>query len=113
MSEKYENVLNLTTIQLANFLAVRRLNTSGRKVKWFARAFAALELKLDIIESSEQQLEKLNREYTELLRKLEITDPNEIDGPKRIDDLTKWLVGSIGNTYLSLFWRIKNSIWFK
>ena len=51
--------------------------------------FAALELKLDIIESSEQQLEKLKHEYSELLRKLERTDPNEINRLKRIDDLTK------------------------
>lgn len=89
LTEKYKDFLNLTTIQLANFLAVRWLNTSGRKVKLVATVFAALELKLDIIESSEQQLEKLKHEYTELLQKLEITDPNEIDGPKSIDDLTK------------------------
>ena len=83
LTEKYEDFLNLTTIQLANFLAVER------KVKLVATVFAALELKLDIIESSEQQLEKLKHEYSELLRKLERTDPNEINRLKRIDDLTK------------------------
>ena len=89
LTERYEDFLNLTTIQLANFLAVRWLNTSGKKLKLVATVFAALELKLDIIESSEQQLEKLKHEYSELLRKLERTDPNEINRLKRIDDLTK------------------------
>ena len=103
LTEKHENFLNLTTIQLANFLAIRWLNTSGRKLKLIATVFAALELKLDIIESSEQQLEKLKREYSELLRKLEITDPNDINRPKRIDDLTKWQVVTICNLYLPLF----------
>ena len=67
------------------------------------RAFAALDVKLDIIESSEQQLEKLKHEYTELLQKLEITDPNESDGSKCINDLTKWLVVSIGKILAFIF----------
>ena len=74
LREKYEDFLNLNTKQ-----TVRGLNTSGRKIELVARVFTAVELRLDIIESSEKQHEKLKYEYTELLRKFEIPDPNDVD----------------------------------
>ena len=49
----------------------------------------SVEVKQD---SYEEQLEKLNYEYNVVFRKLEISDPNEIDRSKYIDDLTKWSV---------------------
>ena len=51
----YEDFLELSVKQLTDYLSVRGLNTSGRKVELIARAFAAMELKLDIIQSSESQ----------------------------------------------------------
>ena len=53
----YENFLELFVKQLIDYLSVRGLNTSGtgRKVELIARAFAAMELKLDIIQLSESQ----------------------------------------------------------
>lgn len=57
--EKYGDFLNLTTRQLSIFSAVRLWNTSGGKTESVTSIFAALELKLDITESPEQQLEKL------------------------------------------------------
>ena len=45
----YEDFLELFVKQLTDYLSVRDLNTSGRKVELIARAFAAMELKLDII----------------------------------------------------------------
>ena len=51
----YEDFLELSVKQLTGCLSVRGLNTSGRKVELIARAFAAMELKLDIIQSSESQ----------------------------------------------------------
>lgn len=57
--EKYGDFLNLTTRQLSIFSAVRLWNTSGGKIESVTSIFAALELKLDITESPEQQLEKL------------------------------------------------------
>ena len=51
----YEDILELSVKQLTDYLSVRGLNTSGRKVELIARAFAAMELKLDIIQSSESQ----------------------------------------------------------
>ena len=54
--EKYEDFFDLSIKDLTNYLAVRGLNTSGRKVELVARALAAFELKMIIIASSEEQL---------------------------------------------------------
>ena len=51
----YEDFLELSIQQLTNYLAVRGLNASGRKVELLARAFAAMELKFDYTQSSESQ----------------------------------------------------------
>ena len=47
----YEDFSELSVKQLTDYLSVRGLNTSGtgRKVELIARAFAAMDLKLDII----------------------------------------------------------------
>ena len=46
---RYEDFLELSVKQLTDYLSVRGLSTSGRKLELLARAFAAMELKLDII----------------------------------------------------------------
>ena len=51
----YEGFLELSVKQLTDYLSFLGLNTSGRKVELIARALAAMELKLDIILSSEIQ----------------------------------------------------------
>ena len=86
--EKYEDFLNLGVKELTHYLAVRGLKTSGKKVELVARAFAAFELKLEIVASSEDQLKRLKYEYGELLKRLEIPDPNGIKVEKRLDYLT-------------------------
>ena len=48
---------------LVNFLAVRRLKTSGRQAELVTRAFLPVQLKLPIIESSEEQQAKLKIGY--------------------------------------------------
>ena len=48
------------------------MKTSGEKVELVARAFAAFELKLEIVASSENHLKRLKSEYGELLKRLEI-----------------------------------------
>jgi len=50
---RYEDFLEFTFKQLMYFLAVRGLATSGRKIELVARAFTAMELKMEIIESTE------------------------------------------------------------
>ena len=59
----YEDFLEPSVKQLTDYLSVRGLNTSGRKVDLIARAFAAMELKLDIIQSSENQSNLLQSNY--------------------------------------------------
>ena len=88
--EKYENFLNLGVKELTDYLAVRGFKTSGKKVELVARAFAAFELELEIVASSEDQLKRLNYEYGELLKRFETPDPNGIEIEKRLDNLTLW-----------------------
>ena len=80
--EKYEDFLDLQIKDLTNYLSVRGLNTSGRKVEIVARAFAAFELKMNIIGSSEEQKLKLESDYHEMQEML-------------WDDQHTWLVGSL------------------
>ena len=51
----YKDFLELSLKQLTDFWSVRGLNTSGRKVELIARTLAAMELKLNIIQSSESK----------------------------------------------------------
>ena len=86
--EKYEDFLDLSIKDLTNYLSVRGLNTSGRKVELVARAFAAFELKMNIIASSEEQKLKLESDYQEMLSKHGLVDPMSIVKNKRIDYMT-------------------------
>ena len=72
----YEDFLNLIVKQLSDFLSVRGLSTSGVKVEFVARAFTAIEPKLNIIESAQVQKEKLEKKYRELLKHLMISPTN-------------------------------------
>ena len=57
-----------------DYLSARGLNTSGEKVELIARAFAAFELKMDIIASSEEQKAKLESHYQEMLSIHDLVD---------------------------------------
>ena len=52
----YEDFLELSIKQLIDHLSLLGFNTSGRKVELIARASAAMELKLDIIQSSKAKV---------------------------------------------------------
>ena len=60
----YEDFLELCAKQVTDYLSVLGLNTSGRKVALIARPLAAIELKLDIIQSSESQSSYLIAKFT-------------------------------------------------
>ena len=45
---------------LLDFLAARGLNTTGRKIELVAQAFAAVDMNLPILASSEEKQNKLN-----------------------------------------------------
>ena len=95
----YEDFLDLSVHQLTDYLAVRGLSSPGRKVELVAKAFAAMELGLGIIESSESQQRQLKKNYELKLKDLKIPDPSMIETEKRIDDITKWPVITLGNIF--------------
>ena len=97
--EKYEDFLDLWIKDLTNYLSVRGLNTSGRKVELVARAFAAFELKMNIIASSEEQKLKLESDYQEMLSKHDLGDTMSIEINKRIDDMTRWAFICLENIF--------------
>ena len=59
---------------LANYLSVHGLNTSSRKVELVAWVFAAFELKMNIIASSEEQKLRLESDCQEMLSKHGLVD---------------------------------------
>ena len=95
----YEDFMELSLKQLSDYLSARGLSTSGKKVELIARTFAAMELKLDIIESSESQKIKLQAQYHNKLSELQIPDQKLIAKSKWIDDLTKWPYITLGNNF--------------
>ena len=59
----YSDFLQLGMNCLQDYLSARGLNKTGRNNELFARAFAAFEMKLPIIASSEKQQKKLKLRY--------------------------------------------------
>ena len=101
--QKYEDFLESSVKQLVEYLSVRGLNASGKKVELLAQAFAAFELKMDIIASSEEQRAKLEGDYQEMLAVHDIADHLLIENHKKIDDIKKCQVLSLGNIFLHIF----------
>ena len=66
---------------------MRGLNTTGRKIKLVALAFAAFEMELPIIVSLEEQQKKLKLDDENRLQKFKICDPPSIEPSKTIDDI--------------------------
>ena len=64
-------------------ITVQGLNTSCRKVELIGRTFSAMELGMDIIESTERQQKIWNNNYQNKLWDLEITDTNSITEGKK------------------------------
>ena len=95
----YEDFMELSLKQLSDYLSARGLSTSGKKVELIAQTFAAMELKLDIIESTESQKIKLQAQYHNKLSELQIPDQKLIAKSKWIDDLTKWPYITLGNNF--------------
>ena len=52
-----------------------------------------------MVVSSEDHLKRLKYEYRELLKGLEIHDPNRIKMEKRLDNVTLWQVKTTGNIF--------------
>ena len=70
-----------------------------KKKELIAQAVAAMELQLDIIESTESQKIKLQAQYDNKLSELQNPDPKLIAKWKWIDDLTNWPYITLGNIF--------------
>eukprot|EP00795_Rhopilema_esculentum_P005755 gene5755-11028_t len=75
-------------LRMSNFLAVQGFKTSGTHVELVARPFAAGELSLPVIATSEEHLRSLKVEYGKLISDIGITDPQETPDNKMVDDST-------------------------
>ena len=69
---KYKDFLELGINRLVDFLAVGGLKISGKKIELVARAFAAVDMKLPILASSEEQQAKLKMDYENSLKRVNI-----------------------------------------
>ena len=94
---KYEDFLDLSVKQLNDFLAVCGISTSGRKVELVAKAFAAVELGLSIIDSTVDQQKMLEKNYQSKISELNLPDPKQVD--KLVDDMTKWPMITLGSIF--------------
>ena len=95
----YEDFMEFSVKQLSDYLGICSWSEHIRKKGGIARAFAAMEFKLDIIKSTESQKIKLQAQYDNKLSELEIPNPKLIAKSKWIDDLTKWPFIAIGNIF--------------
>ena len=98
MSYKYEDFLEWPVKQLQGYLSVRGLNTSGRHVELVARSFSAMELKLPIIQSEEEQRLQLQKDYLDKCDLLELPDPFSFL-EQSTEDLTKWPLLDTGHIF--------------
>ena len=88
---EYEDFLNLTVGSLKDFLALRGLKLSGKKVDLVARAFGAYELNVPIKCSQQEIYANLKLEYnSRLARHGIVTDPNLLPTNVWQDNISEW-----------------------
>ena len=97
--KNYEDFLNLSVKQLINFLTVLGLSTTGRKIELVARAFTAMELNIEIIETAEEQEKNLKQSYADKLKALDLIDPNSVPMEIRKDLVAEWPSITMGNIF--------------
>jgi hypothetical protein len=86
--EGYDDFSTFTVGTLKDFLSLRGLSTTGRKIELVVRAFSAFELKLPVKLSAEELNTKIQKEYLARLQQHDLVDPNRTQS--WIDDVTKW-----------------------
>lgn len=96
--EMYEDFLDLSMGNLKDYLSLRGLSTTGRKVELVARAFSAFEMKLPVQVSQEQHLASWQREFQDRLRKYDPSNPKSSD-TTWVDDITKWPPVDLGKIF--------------
>ena len=95
--KKYEDFLDMNIKDLQDYLAVRGLNTSARKIELIARFFVAFELKIEIKSTSEDQRKSLATKYLQNIKDLSLPDQNKIEENKQLNNITKWPMITMGD----------------
>ena len=95
--EGYDDFNNLTVGTLKDFLSLRGLSTTGRKIELVARAFSAYELKLPVKLTAQELNTKIQNQYQERLQKHGLVDPQNTES--WIDDVTKWPTIDLGKIF--------------
>ena len=106
--EGYDDFSTLTVGTLKDFLSLRGLSTTGRKIELVAGAFSAFELKLPVKLSAEELNTKIQKEYLARLQQHDLVDPNRTQS--WIDDVTKWPRVDLGkkkSSTQSVYWEIQ------
>ena len=78
MTSSYEDFLAMGKNNLGDFLSVQGINISAKKVELVAKAFASVQMGIEIILSSEEQQDRLNKEYKTRLEKNKLSDPRMV-----------------------------------
>lgn len=94
----YEDFLDLPLGSLKDYLNIRGVSVTGRKIELVARAFSAYEFKLPTKLSAEQQIESIKSEYQSRLSRYTIKDPSASD-IQWLDDMTKWPSVDLGKIF--------------
>ena len=65
------------------------ITESGKKGELVAKAFAAVEMGVEIIISSEEQQARLNQEYKARIEKNKLSDPRMVKDENRVYNITQ------------------------
>ena len=95
----FEEFLEWSVGQLQHFLTKRGKSVSGTKKELAARALVAFESNDPILDCPKDLTERLEREYQELIKKLQIQDPRQLDDGVWIDDLKTWPSLNLGHIF--------------
>ena len=102
----YDEFLSITLGSLSDFLSLRGLSTTGRKVELVARAFSAWEQNVPLKINQTQQSASLANEYLKRLADNNLQDPWVIPDCDFVNDVSKWPGVDLGNIF-SYILRVK------
>lgn len=98
-SMTFEDFLEWTTGQLQHYLMRRGKATSGNKKDLAARALVSFESNDKVLDCPKDITDRLEKEYGNLLFKLNIEDPNKVDDSLWSQDLTTWPNVNLGHIF--------------
>ena len=94
---KYSDFLSASKSTLITYCSVRGMSTSGNtKTELVAKAFTAMEMKFEMIMSSDEQQKKISDLYENTLLTHGFEDPKLVPEEEKIDDMTKWPYVDLG-----------------